>query len=725
MSAAERTSHRSRTDDLKEAIHDHVRRNPQGSYERLGVEFSGRESNRAVALCPLHDEKTPSFKVNLEGRERGRWWCFGACSAGGDVFDFVQKRDGLAFGDAKRHLSDVFGIGPKPTRPREKAPTAADVEKLHKCLLACPEALDKLHTSRLLTDETIQRAKIGAIEGEKRYAVPVYSADGEVADIRRISAGGANPKCLPWRKGLGGVRIYDPWRVLSEDGANVLIHCEGEFDCLVLNQEGFPAYTTTNGAGKWPKTPPDLTGRIVVLCGDNDDAGRKHNSQLPAELYAAGAEQVRVMQWPENAPKGYDPTDFFRDSGDATAFRQLVEAAVDVAEEAQSESDEVEDIAADLCNERGTPIPPRVAEHLKRSHSFISLGGELHRYHLGVYLPDGEETVRRTTAQLLGERYSQKVAAEAVGYLRDLHTCSPTEVDTDLDTLNVANGLLNVRRLELRSHTPDYVSVVQVPHRYDPDAECPTIDRFFGEIVGDECRELLYRLCGYALRLDLKPTTCFLLLGDGANGKSTFTSLLRRLAGAGNCAAVSLRDMGTSQFAAAGLFGKLINIHADVSVLPMGDSTPFKALTGDDEIRADVKYKKELKFVSRCKQIFAANSMPVSKDTTHGWQRRWIVIPFRNRFDGRKADPNMLSRLCTEAELAGLLARSLQAVSKNDFTDNSDLPEVIKEATAWFVSDKSYSARRFLAECCDVVLIDALRSNTSTKRTANGRRNCC
>lgn len=75
--------------------------------------------------CPFHGEKTPSFKVNPA---TGLWHCFG-CGDGGDVFSYVQRREGLEFLDAVRYLADRAGIelheergasrGPKKTRLME------------------------------------------------------------------------------------------------------------------------------------------------------------------------------------------------------------------------------------------------------------------------------------------------------------------------------------------------------------------------------------------------------------------------------------------------------------------------------------------------------------------------------------------------------------------------------------------------------------------------------
>lgn len=65
------------------------------------------------ALCPFHNEKTPSFTVNPE---RQIFHCFG-CGEGGDAIGFLMKQEHLSFPEAIRSLADRAGISlPAPSR---------------------------------------------------------------------------------------------------------------------------------------------------------------------------------------------------------------------------------------------------------------------------------------------------------------------------------------------------------------------------------------------------------------------------------------------------------------------------------------------------------------------------------------------------------------------------------------------------------------------------------
>ena len=84
------------------------------------------------ARCPFHSERTPSFNVDPE---RQTWHCFGACSTGGDVIEFVRRKEGLDFKEALRLCAERAGVELRPPSPRE-----TEEREQHARLLAANEA---------------------------------------------------------------------------------------------------------------------------------------------------------------------------------------------------------------------------------------------------------------------------------------------------------------------------------------------------------------------------------------------------------------------------------------------------------------------------------------------------------------------------------------------------------------------------------------------------------
>lgn len=106
--------------------------------ERAPVRQRGRDF---WCCCPLHNEKTPSLKIDPATQ---LWHCFG-CGAGGDAFAFVMQSDDLTFPEAVRKLADRAHIelseearqggAPRSKRERLKAVCKATAEFYHTQLM--------------------------------------------------------------------------------------------------------------------------------------------------------------------------------------------------------------------------------------------------------------------------------------------------------------------------------------------------------------------------------------------------------------------------------------------------------------------------------------------------------------------------------------------------------------------------------------------------------------
>lgn len=118
------------------------------------------------ALCPFHNEKSPSFMVS---EDKGIWHCFG-CQKGGDVFSFVMEIEGLEFKDALKQLAEKAGIELKKMNPKlaaEKNKTLEILElatKFYETQLWQGEGKVNIINylkDRGLKDETIKEFRLG------------------------------------------------------------------------------------------------------------------------------------------------------------------------------------------------------------------------------------------------------------------------------------------------------------------------------------------------------------------------------------------------------------------------------------------------------------------------------------------------------------------------------------------------------------------------------------
>ncbi len=155
-------------DEVKERI-----RRMTDIVELIGEQIPLRQQGRLfVGLCPWHADARPSLKVDPE---RQNWKCW-VCNLSGDCYEYVMRREGMTFPEAKRYLADRAGIllpeqsrGPRatPGSPDDKntlyQAMAWAVEQYHRYLLDASQAQvarDYL-SRRQINASSIERFQVG------------------------------------------------------------------------------------------------------------------------------------------------------------------------------------------------------------------------------------------------------------------------------------------------------------------------------------------------------------------------------------------------------------------------------------------------------------------------------------------------------------------------------------------------------------------------------------
>jgi len=118
------------------------------------------------AVCPFHNEKTPSMIVSPS---RGSFHCFG-CGAGGDVFEFLMKMENVEFAEALKILAQKAGVvlsrqNPEAHSKKNRLYDLCDLaaKYWHRVLLESPRAQEAREylKQRGLSEETIETFRIG------------------------------------------------------------------------------------------------------------------------------------------------------------------------------------------------------------------------------------------------------------------------------------------------------------------------------------------------------------------------------------------------------------------------------------------------------------------------------------------------------------------------------------------------------------------------------------
>ena len=311
------------------------------------------------ALCPFHNEKTPSFMVSSS---RQNWHCFG-CGEGGDIFTFVQKIEGVEFPEALKILADRAGVILEHSNPKLRSEKDKIYEICEKAAQFFTQNLnnqitDYLH-KRGLNDKTIEEWRLGyasdswdslllflkskgygETEIEKagliirtakyhdrfrnRLIFPIFDGSGKVVAF----SGRVMSDIIPSKteKADAGKYINSPETILFSKSrilyglnnaktdirkTDKAVLVEGQMDVLLPWQDGVRNIIATSGTSL---TEEQLTiiKRLttnLVLAFDTDDAGFRATKR-GVDLAQAEGFSISIVQ----INGGKDPADFVKEN---------------------------------------------------------------------------------------------------------------------------------------------------------------------------------------------------------------------------------------------------------------------------------------------------------------------------------------------------------------------------------------------------------------------------
>ena len=185
---------------------------------------------------------------------------------------------------------------------------------------------------------------------------------------------------------------------------------------------------------------------------------------------------------------------------------------------------------------------------------------------------------------------------------------------------------------ELHPHSPERPFTWQLPHDYAPQATCPQTQAWLHEAVGgahDQVQVLrAYAKAVVTRRVDLQ--RYLETIGPGGTGKGTYTRLLMALVGCENTVATELKHLEANRFELSQLRGKVLMVITDAERYS-GPVNALKAITGQDFVRMEEKFKAQRTEVAPVMVVVAANEPVQSADYTSGLVRRRLSMAFRQR----------------------------------------------------------------------------------------------
>ena len=216
----------------------------------------------------------------------------------------------------------------------------------------------------------------------------------------------------------------------------------------------------------------------------------------------------------------------------------------------------------------------------------------------------------------------------------------------DPNKIAFKNGTYNFKDDTLKETTAQDYQTTRIEYDYIHNANHNIVAEWM-EYILEEDAKTLFQLIGRIFYRNQDPQAIVFATGEGSNGKSKIMAFIEELVGKSNTSHATLKSLSgnNDKFASSQLFGKMVNIETDMPAQHIKQTGTLKTLSGDDVISAEYKGVNKFTFTNHALMIFTTNQLPTFSDTSHGFLRRIITLPFNKTMNkANEADGTWLER---------------------------------------------------------------------------------
>lgn len=283
-----------------------------------------------------------------------------------------------------------------------------------------------------------------------------------------------------------------------------------------------------------------------------------------------------------------------------------------------------------------------LANRLLSAHRACLVDGVLHAFVDGRWV-HGKDAVLSAIARM--DRSTTRVdRAEVYDLVLRL---APERGYSDPRYLQFANRVLDIRTMDFREPSPDFLIPNLIPWMWDPTAVSDAVEEYLDSTAtGDSgTRALIEEMLGASVSRARLPYIWVVVGtsksrgGDAKNGKSTLLLIASLMAGRANTCELDVHDFGR-HFMTVSLRGVTLAISTDTSSAQIEPASlsVLKRVPTQDPILADVKNAQAVRFRPYASVLIAANRVP-GFVADSGLERRTVVVPLSGQFPEGAADP--------------------------------------------------------------------------------------